>query len=151
MVEAAKKAAMEYRYLGKSGLKVSVLSFGNWLNSNKEDDYTITRDAMKLCHENGVNFFDTAEIYGFGQAETIMGKAFKELNFKREEIVVSTKLFKIGPGVNDAFLSRKHIIEGLKNSLKRLQLDYVDVCFCHRPDWETPLEETCRAMSWTVD
>ena len=75
---------------------------------------------MKLCYEHGVNYFDTAEIYGFGQAETIMGKAFKELGFKREEIVVSTKLFKIGMGQNDAFLSRKHIIEGLKNSLKRL-------------------------------
>ena len=73
-----------------------------------------------MCFEAGVNFFDTAEIYGFGSAETIMGKAFKELGFKREEIVVSTKLFKIGDGINDMFLSRKHVIEGLKNSLKRL-------------------------------
>ena len=80
-----------------------------------------------------------------------MGKAFKELNLRREELVVSTKLFKIGTGVNDTFLSRKHIIEGTNNSLKRLQLDYVDVLFCHRPDYETPLEETCRAMSWVID
>ena len=80
-----------------------------------------------------------------------MGKALKELAFKREEIVVSTKLFKVGPGVNDCFLSRKHVIEGIQNSLKRLQLDYVDVIFCHRPDYETPLEETCRAMNWIIE
>jgi len=150
MVEA-KKNDMEYRYLGNSGLKVSLLSFGNWLNSNKPEDYDITRDAMKLCFEAGVNFFDTAEIYGMGQAETIMGKAFKELALKREEIVVSTKIFKVGPGVNDTFLSRKHIVEAIQNSLKRLQLDYVDVVFCHRPDYETPLEETCRAMNWIIE
>ena len=75
---------------------MSVLSFGNWLNSNKESDYELTRDAMKLCFDNGVNFFDTAEVYGFGQAEKHMGRAFKELNFPREEIVVSTKIFKNG-------------------------------------------------------
>ncbi len=150
MVEA-KKIPMEYRYLGNSGLKVSVLSFGNWLNSNKQEDYEITRDAMKLCFEAGVNFFDTAEIYGFGNAETIMGKAIKELGFKREEIVVSTKIFKIGPGVNDTFLSRKHIVEAIHAQLARLQLDYVDVIFCHRPDYETPLEETCRAMHWIIE
>jgi voltage-dependent potassium channel beta subunit len=152
MVDATQtKIPMEYRYLGNSGLKVSVLSFGNWLNSNKPEDYEITRDAMKLCFEAGVNFFDTAEIYGFGQAETIMGNAIKELGFKREEIVVSTKIFKIGQGVNDTFLSRKHIVEAIHAQLKRLQLDYVDVVFCHRPDYETPLEETCRAMSWIID
>ncbi len=150
MVEA-KKTPMEYRYLGNSGLKVSVFSFGNWLNSNKPEDYEITKEAMKLCFEHGVNFFDTAEFYGNGQAETIMGRAFKELGFKREEIVVSTKILRSGNGINDTFLSRKHIIEGLNNCLKRLQLDYVDVLFCHRPDFDTPLEETCRAMSWCID
>lgn len=142
---------MEYRYLGNSGLRVSVLSFGNWLNSNKQEDYDLTRDAIKACYEGGVNFFDTAEVYGFGNAELVMGKAFKDLNLKREDIVVSTKLFKIGNGVNDCFLSRKHVVEGIKNSLKRLQLEYVDVVFCHRPDYDTPLEETCRAMSWIID
>ena len=151
MVDAAAKPKMEYRYLGNSGLRVSVLSFGNWLNSNKPEDYEITRDAMKMCFEAGVNFFDTAEIYGFGEAETIMGKAFQELGFKREEIVVSTKIFKIGTGVNDTFLSRKHIMEAISAQLKRLQLDYVDVLFCHRPDYETPLEETCRAMHSVIE
>lgn len=151
MVEAATKPKMEYRYLGNSGLRVSVLSFGNWLNSNKPEDYEITRDAMKMCFEAGINFFDTAEIYGFGQAETIMGRAIKELGFKREEIVVSTKIFKIGTGVNDTFLSRKHIMEAISAQLKRLQLDYVDVVFCHRPDYDTPLEETCRAMHSVIE
>lgn len=144
-------SSMEYRYLGNSGLKVSVLSFGNWLNSNKQEDYELTRDAIKACYENGVNFFDTAEIYGFGSAEEQMGKAFKELNLKREDLVVSTKLFKIGDKPNDLFLSRKHIIEGINNSLKRLQLDYVDVVFCHRPDYETPLEETCKALNSVIE
>jgi aryl-alcohol dehydrogenase-like predicted oxidoreductase len=89
----------------------------------------------------GVNFFDTAEIYGFGEAETQMGKAFKELNVRRESIVVSTKIYRIGTGVNDSMGSRKHIVEGLQNSLKRLQLDYVDIVFSHRPDYECDLEE----------
>jgi voltage-dependent potassium channel beta subunit len=142
---------MEYRYLGNSGLKVSVLAFGNWLNSNEEKDYILTRDAIKKCYDAGVNFYDTAEIYGMGMAETAMGRAIKELNLPREELVVSTKLFKCGTGINDLFLSRKHIVEGTRNSLKRLQMDYVDVIFCHRPDYETPLEETCKAMSWIIE
>jgi aryl-alcohol dehydrogenase-like predicted oxidoreductase len=142
---------MEYRYLGNSGLQVSVFSFGNWLNSNTPDEYAITRDAIKLCYDAGINFFDTAEIYGAGQAETSMGQAFKELGLRRESLVVSTKIFKCGSGINDTFLSRKHIIEGIKNSLRRLQLEYVDVVFCHRPDFETPLEETVRAMHWVIE
>jgi aryl-alcohol dehydrogenase-like predicted oxidoreductase len=104
---------MEYRYLGNSGLQVSILSFGNWLNSNTEADYNLTRYAIKKCYDAGVNFFDTAEIYGFGTAESLMGKAIKELNLPREELVISTKLFKIGPGVNETFLSRKHLVEGI--------------------------------------
>jgi voltage-dependent potassium channel beta subunit len=151
MVEAAPKQQMEYRYLGNSGLKVSVFSFGNWLNSNRQEDYEITRDAIKVCFENGVNFFDTAEIYGTGSAEDQMGRAFKELGYRREDLVVSTKLFKCGDGVNDCFLSRKHIMEGAKNSLNRLQMEYVDVIFCHRPDFETPLEETVKAMSDLIE
>jgi len=80
-----------------------------------------------------------------------MGQAFKELGLKREDLVVSTKIFKAGAGVNDCFLSRKHIMEAMKNSLTRLQMEYVDVVFCHRPDFETPLEETCRAMSDVIE
>ena len=119
-MQAAPTNQMEYRYLGNSGLKVSVFSFGNWLNSNRQEDYEITRDAIKVCFDNGVNFFDTAEIYGTGSAEEQMGRAFKELGYRREDLVVSTKLFKCGDGVNDCFLSRKHIMEGANNSLKRL-------------------------------
>jgi len=80
-----------------------------------------------------------------------MGQAFKDLELKREDLVVTTKIFRCGAGVNDAFLSRKHIIEGTKNSLKRLQLDYVDVLYCHRPDYETTLEETVKAMSYVIE
>ena len=142
---------MEYRYLGNSGLSVSILAFGNGLNSNTEADYTMTRDVIKKCYDAGVNFYDTAEAYGCGTAESLMGKAFKELNLPREELVISTKILKSGSGVNDMFLSRKHIIEGTKNSLKRLQVDYVDVLFCHRPDFDTQLEETCKAMNWVIE
>ena len=138
---------MEYRYLGNSGLRVSVLSYGNWC---EHDDDKRTVDCVKLSLEHGVNFFDTAEIYGLGIAETTLGKAFKELNVKREKIVVSTKIFKNGNDPNDTFQSRKHIVEGLKQSLKRLQLDYVDIVFCHRYDRFTPLEEICRAMDFVI-
>ena len=80
-----------------------------------------------------------------------MGRALKELGVRREDVVVTTKLWRVGDGPNDMFLSRKHLIEGINNSLKRLQMDYVDVVFCHRPDYETPLEETCRAMNWIIE
>lgn len=148
-MEAIKKSKMIYRYLGNSGLRVSVMSWGNWLNSNDESD--ITNETVKIALENGINFFDTAEAYGFGKAETLLGEAFKKLGARREDLVVSTKIFKSGNGVNDSFLSRKHIIEGVNNSLKRLQMDYVDVLFCHRPDSNTPMEETCRALNWVIN
>lgn len=99
----------------------------------------------------GVNFYDTAEIYGMGEAERQMGAAFKELNVRRESIVVTTKIYKVGEGVNDKMGSRKHIIEGLKNSLARLQLDYVDVVYSHRPDYECSLEETCAAFHHVIE
>lgn len=139
---------MIYRYLGNTGLKVSVLGWGNWINGGDEKENLAT---IKAALDNGINFIDTAEIYGFGKAEISVGKALKELNVRRESVVVSTKIFKVGFGVNDGMLSRKHIIEGLKNSLKRLQLEYVDVVFCHRYDDETPIEEVCRAMNYCVE
>jgi aryl-alcohol dehydrogenase-like predicted oxidoreductase len=140
------KPKMVYRNLGRTGLKVSVLGYGNWLNSDSQEAYETTRDCIKACKEAGVNFFDTAEVYGAGEAERQMGRAFKELDYRREDLVVTTKLMKCGTGVNDKMLSRKHIMEGMAHSLERLQMDYVDVVYCHRPDIETPLEETCRAM-----
>jgi aryl-alcohol dehydrogenase-like predicted oxidoreductase len=102
MVEASQKqlepdySKMEYRYMGGTGLKVSVLGYGNWLNSNDKAAFDFTRNAIKECLSMGVNFFDTAEIYGFGEAETQMGQAFKDLNVRRESIVVSTKIYRIG-------------------------------------------------------
>jgi hypothetical protein len=143
---------MEYRHLGKTGLKVSVLGYGNWLNSNDKAAFDFTRSAIKECLSMGVNFFDTAEIYGFGEAETQMGQAFKDLNVRRESIVVSTKIYRSSAqGLNDQMMSSKHIVEGLQHSLKRLQLDYVDVVFSHRPDYETSLEECCATMNYIIE
>ena len=138
---------MEYRVLGNTGLKVSILSLGNSVN-NRDDK--LTYDCLKLALSNGMNYFDSAEIYGLGTGETNLGKAIQELNIPREKIVISTKIFKSGPDPNDCFLSRKHIIEGIYESLERLKLDYVDIVYAHRYDLNTPLEETCRAMNWLI-
>ena len=139
---------MEYRHLGNSGLRVSILSYGNWANNDNAD---LTYESVKLCLENGINFFDTAEVYGLGKGEINLGKAIKKLNIPREKIVISTKIYRNGDDPNDSFLSRKHIMEGIKNSLKRLQLDYVDILYCHRYDMRTPLEETCKAMNDLIE
>lgn len=151
MEQDSGKPKMVYRYLGNSGLKVSVLSFGNWITGHDAKAEETQIECIKRAYEYGVNFFDTAEIYGFGVAEEIMGKAIKQLPCKRKDLVISTKILKCGDGVNDTLLSRKHITEAVQNSLKRLDLEYVDVLFCHRPDHGTPLEETCRAMHWAIE
>lgn len=106
---------------------------------------------LTKCYDAGVNFFDNAEVYASGEAERVMGQAIKELGWKRSDVVISTKIFWGGPGVNDQGLSRKHLIEGTKASLQRLQMDYVDVLYCHRPDPSTPIEETVRAMNYLLD
>ena len=138
---------MEYRYLGNSGLRVSVLSFGVMLHENVEN----MKEILKICLENGINFFDTAEAYSFGISEKTFGQAIKELNVPREKIVVSIKIFKSGMDPNDGGEGRKHIIEGTKKSLQNLQLDYADIVFAHRYDKNTPIEETCRAMNYLID
>ena len=137
---------MEYRYLGNSGLRVSVLSFGVMLHENVEN----MKEILKICLQNGVNFFDTAEFYGIGTAEKTFGQALKELNVPREKIIVSMKIFKNGFDPNDGGEGRKHIIEGVKQSLKNLQLDYADIVFAHRYDMNTPIEETVRAMNYLI-
>jgi len=142
---------MEYRNLGKSGLKVSALSYGSWVTFGSQVDVDAAADMMKIAYDAGVNFFDNAEAYAGGESEIIMGKALKKLGWKRSDLVLSTKIFWGGKGPNDTGLSRKHILEGTKAALERLQLDYVDLVFCHRPDYETPVEETVRAMSYLVD
>jgi aryl-alcohol dehydrogenase-like predicted oxidoreductase len=104
-----------------------------------------------MCWERGINYFDSAEMYAFGKAETQLGIALKNLNVPRKDLVISTKLIRVGNGPNDVGLSRKRIIEGCRNSLKRLQLEYVDIIFAHRPDYHTPMEEIVRGFSWLID
>ncbi|GAB4331394.1 MAG: aldo/keto reductase [Calditrichia bacterium] len=137
---------MEYRSLGRSGLKVSALSFGSWVTFGDQVDEKVAYDCMKAAYDAGVNFFDNAEAYSAGQAETMMGNIIKKAGWKRSDLVISTKIFWGGSGPNDRGLSRKHIMEGTNASLKRLQTDYVDLIFCHRPDIHTPIEETVWSM-----
>ncbi|MFW5714568.1 MAG: potassium channel beta subunit family protein [Brevefilum sp.] len=141
---------MEYRHLGKAGIKVSELSLGAWVTYGTQFGVDEAKEIMAAAFEAGVNFFDNAEAYANGQAEIIMGKALKELGWSRKDYIVSTKIFWGGDGPNDKGLSYKHIIEGVNNSLKRLQLDYVDLLFAHRSDPETPIEETVFAFNQVI-
>ncbi len=141
---------MNYRRLGKAGIKLSELSLGAWVTYGETVGQDIAEKCMVAAREHGVNFFDNAEGYGNGQAETVMGNVIKKLGWRREDVVVSTKIFWGGKGPNDSGLSHKHVIEGMNNSLRRLQMDYVDLVFCHRPDRNTPIEETVRAMDQIV-
>ena len=142
---------MEYRYLGKSGLKVSALSLGAWVTYGGQVGEQTAKECMAAALEAGVNFFDNAESYAEGNAEVVMGKVVKEAGWKRSDLVISTKLFWGGKGPNDTGLSRKHISEGARASLARLQMEYVDLIFCHRPDINTPIEETVRAMNFVIN
>ena len=142
---------MEYRFLGRSGLKVSALSLGAWVTYGGQVGEEVAYDCMKAAYEAGVNFFDNAEVYAKGNAETVMGSVIKKIGWKRSDLVISTKIFwGQGDGPNDSGLSRKHIMEGIHGSLKRLQLDYVDLLFCHRPDLFTPIEETVWTMNLII-
>jgi voltage-dependent potassium channel beta subunit len=139
---------MPYRRVGTSGLKVSALSFGAWVTFGNQVGGDTARELMHTAHEAGVNFFDNAEGYADGQAEVVMGDIFKKSGWRRGSYVVSTKLY-FGAehdGPNEMGLSRKHLTEGCHASLRRLQLDHIDLLFCHRADPETPLLETARAM-----
>ena len=137
---------MNYRRLGSAGLKLSELSLGSWVTYGGQVGEEVAVKCMSIAYDNGVNFFDSAEAYADGKAEVVMGNIFKKLGWSRESIVVSSKVFWGGDGPNDKGLSRKHIFEACRKSLKRLQLDYLDLFFCHRPDPNTPIEETVRAM-----
>ncbi len=141
---------MEYRFLGKSGLKVSALSFGAWVTFGDQMNVDAAYACMKEAYDAGCNFFDNAEVYADGQAETIMGEVLRKGGWTRSDLVLSTKIFWGGKGPNDRGLSRKHILEGTDKALGRLGVDYVDLLFCHRPDIHTPLEETVRAMHHVV-
>ncbi|HSH02585.1 MAG TPA: aldo/keto reductase [Anaerolineae bacterium] len=145
---------MEYRRLGKSGLPVSALSFGAWVTFSNQHDNKTAIECMAAAYDHGVNFFDNAEVYARGQAEIQMGIALKELNWSRDSYLVSSKVF--WGAVDDAKptqrgLHRKHVIEACHQALQRLQVDYLDLYFCHRPDRNTPIEETVRAMNTLIE
>lgn len=141
---------MEYRFLGASGLKVSALSLGAWVTYGGQVGEDTAYQCMLAAYEAGVNFFDNAEVYANGNAEIVMGNVLKKTGWKRSDLVISTKIFWGGKGPNDNGLSYKHIIEGTNASLQRLQLEYVDLIFCHRPDKYTPVSETVRAMNQVI-
>lgn len=140
---------MEYRRLGKSGLQVSALSFGSWLTFGNQISDKTADELMDIAYDAGVNFFDNAEGYAEGKSEIVMGNILKSKKWERDTFVVSSKVFfgaeRKGP--NQMGLSRKHIIEACNAALKRLQVDYLDLYFCHRPDKNTPIEETVWAMN----
>jgi voltage-dependent potassium channel beta subunit len=139
---------MRYRQLGRSGLKVSELSLGAWVTYGSQVDEKAAFDCMSAAYEAGVNFFDNAEAYGHGRAEITMGNVLQKAGWRRESLVISTKIFWGGDGPNDKGLSHKHVIEGVHAALKRLKVEYVDLAFCHRPDPDTPIDETVRA--WDI-
>ncbi|RZK38455.1 MAG: aldo/keto reductase [Pedobacter sp.] len=140
---------MEYRRLGKSGLQVSSLSFGSWLTFGNQISDKMADELMGIAYDEGVNFFDNAEGYAEGKSEIVMGKILKAQKWSRESFVVSSKVFfgAENKGPNQMGLSRKHVVEACNAALKRLQVDYLDLYFCHRPDKQTPIEETVWAMN----
>ena len=138
---------MKYRRLGKSGLQVSELSFGAWVTFAQQISESTAEKLMTTAYDSGVNFFDNAEAYAEGKAEIVMGKILKRRKWGRDTFLVSSKVFWGGDLPNQEGLSRKHVFEACHAALRRLQVDYLDLYFCHRPDPNTPIEETVRAMS----
>ena len=138
---------MEYRNLGKSGLKVSELSFGSWVTFVNQLGLKTATDCMSYAYEHGVNFFDNAEAYASGESEVLMGKILKKLNWTRDTYIVSSKAFWGGQLPTQKGLSKKHLHDACNAALKRLQVEYLDLYFCHRPDPETPIIETVYAMN----
>jgi voltage-dependent potassium channel beta subunit len=139
---------MRYRRLGRSGLKVSELSFGSWVTYGNQLNEGLARECMAAAYDAGVNFFDNAEVYAKGHSESIMGEALRKLGWRRASYIVSTKFYwglYDGPNEKNT-LNRKYLMQAIDDSLERLGLDYVDIVFCHRPDPDTPIDETVRAM-----
>nr|XP_035978272.1 voltage-gated potassium channel subunit beta-1 isoform X3 [Halichoerus grypus] len=147
----AKQTGMKYRNLGKSGLRVSCLGLGTWVTFGGQISDEVAERLMTIAYESGVNLFDTAEVYAAGKAEVILGSIIKKKGWRRSSLVITTKLYWGGKAETERGLSRKHIIEGLKGSLQRLQLEYVDVVFANRPDSNTPMEEIVRAMTHVIN
>ncbi|RYD54922.1 MAG: aldo/keto reductase [Sphingobacteriales bacterium] len=145
---------MEYRRMGKTGLQLSVLSYGSWVTFAKQIDDGISDRLMSLAYDNGVNFFDNAEVYSRGESEKMMGRVLKSKNWERSSYVVSSKAFFGWRGEqnkpNQTGLSRKHLTEACHEALQRLQLEYLDLYFCHRPDKNTPIEEVVQTMNTLI-
>ncbi|XP_075902004.1 voltage-gated potassium channel subunit beta-2-like isoform X2 [Nelusetta ayraudi] len=144
-------SGMLYRNLGKSGLRVSCLGLGTWVTFGSQITDKVAEDVMTVAYENGINLFDTAEVYSAGRAEVVLGSIIKKKGWRRSSLVITTKIFWAGKAEMERGLSRKHIIEGLSASLQRLQLEYIDVVFANRPDPNTPIEETVRAMTHVIN
>jgi voltage-dependent potassium channel beta subunit len=138
---------MEYRYLGKSGLQVSALSLGSWVTFGNQISDDTAEELMKTAYDNGVNFFDNAELYANGKSEIVMGNILRKMQWSRDTYLVSSKVYWGGKLPNQFGLSRKHVTEACHAALKRLQVDYLDLYLCHRPDKNTPVEETVYAMN----
>lgn len=137
---------MDYRRLGKSGLKVSEFSFGSWVTFAKQVDVGAAKEMMTAAYDAGINFFDNAEGYEAGRSEQVMGQAIQELGWSRDSYIVSSKVFWGGQKPTQRGLSAKHVTEAAHAALRRLRVDHLDLYFCHRPDVDTPIEETVRAM-----
>ena len=137
---------MEYRRMGKSGLKLSALSFGSWVTFGSQIQDDTSERLMQMAYENGINFFDNAEAYASGKSEEVMGQILKKMNWTRSTFVVSSKVFWGGDKPNQKGLMRKHVVEACHAALNRLQVEYLDLFYCHRPDDETPIAETV----WTM-
>jgi len=140
--------------LGKSGLQLSVVSFGSWISFKKQIDDTMADELMGIAYDNGINFFDNAEVYASGESEKMMGRVLKNKNWDRTSFIVSSKVFfgwrSKENKPNQSGLSRKHVIEACNEALSRLQVDYLDLYFCHRPDKKTPIEEKVWAMNTLI-
>jgi voltage-dependent potassium channel beta subunit len=145
---------MEYRRMGRTGLQLSVLSFGSWVTFHKQINEGIADELMSIAYDNGINFFDNAEAYALGESEKMMGRVFKKKNWERSSYVVSSKVFFGCRGKNNkpnqTGLSRKHIVEACGEALYRLQLDYLDIFLCHRPDKNVSVEEVVLTMNTLI-
>jgi len=142
---------MLYRKLGSTGLNVSCIGLGTWVTFGNQIEDDLAEEILTIAYENGINFFDTAEVYAGGKCEIVLGNILKKKKWRRSTYVISTKIFWGGRSITECGLSRKHILEGLSGSLQRLQLDYVDVVFAHKSDPDTPMEEIVRAFTFLIN
>jgi voltage-dependent potassium channel beta subunit len=145
---------MQYNRLGNSGLQVSALSFGSWVSFQKQINDKVAEELMGMAYDHGINFFDNAEVYALGESEKMMGRVLKKKKWDRTSYTISSKVFFGHRGKenkpNQTGLSRKHITEACHEAMQRLQVDYLDLYFCHRPDKNTPIEETVLAMNTLI-